>query len=121
MPDTPIRSEAVNWSHRLFTLESLVAQIIDAVVKNNANPAIVERTHIQDMPTMSPNVNPVELERALEGTTVPSTKRQVLVPSHGYPVGFLTLITLFLITSDIMYLYTIFLYYRSSLFMYKPS
>jgi hypothetical protein len=47
----------------LFTLESLVAQIIDAVVKNNANPAIVERTHIQDMPTMSPNVNPVELER----------------------------------------------------------
>jgi hypothetical protein len=59
----------------LFTLESLVAQIIDAVEKNNANPAIVERTHIQDMPTMSPNVNPVELERALEGTTVPSAKR----------------------------------------------
>ncbi len=62
---------------------------------------------------MSPNVNPVELERALEGTTVPSAKRQVLVPSHGYPVGFLTLIALFLIKSDIMYLYTIF-YYRSS-------
>jgi len=33
MPDTPITSEAVNWSQRLFTLESLVAQIIDEVVK----------------------------------------------------------------------------------------
>jgi hypothetical protein len=31
------------------------------------------------------------------------------MPSHGHPVGFLTIITLFLITSDIMYLYTIFL------------
>ncbi len=39
MLDTPIRSEAVNWSHRLFTLESLVAQIIDEMVKNNATLA----------------------------------------------------------------------------------
>jgi hypothetical protein len=58
----------------LFTLESLVAQIIDEVVKNNATPATLKRTHIQDMPTMSPNVNPVELERALEGT---ATEQQV--------------------------------------------
>jgi hypothetical protein len=69
---------------------------------------------------MSPNVNPIELERALEVTIVPSTKRQVFVTSHGYPMGILTLITLFSITSNIMLLYTIF-DYRFSLIMYKPS
>ncbi len=61
----------------MFTLESLVAQIINAVVKNNANPATVERTHIQDMPTMLPNVNPVELERALEEQNGPLLTMEV--------------------------------------------
>ncbi|KAH8949932.1 hypothetical protein BDL97_10G057800 [Sphagnum fallax] len=47
-PCTPSGSDATNWHHRLSTLEGLMAQVVAAVMKNNAAAATMEGTINQE-------------------------------------------------------------------------